>query len=216
MKNRRPLLGLLTFSFHSLSGSLALIIFISLLIGSAAQVWGNAIALQLFPLMGAGAIPYTVLVKSGDATKWDKYLISMPITRKSLATAPYLNVFIALLLGIPIIGIVWGIGIIWGDMALDSALQFIFIDNTFVCGVILLIAALLYPLGCTKLGQRSEQGLFITCTVISSATVAAISGTLNGIGLTSGVTLLLILTITGIAFITSLFITQKMCAKADF
>jgi len=218
MKTRKPLLGLLTYSLHSASGSLALVLLVSLLVGIVALISGHELPLlQLFPLLGAGAAPYVVLMNSEGTPKWESYQIAMPIKRKDVASALYLNVFIASLLGIPIIGIVWAVGFVLNENMLAMILNSGGLSGVaFVYGVVFFTTTFLYPLGCTRFGQRSTQGLFLLSVMAATAATLGLSFIGNKIELSDAVLSLMIVGLAGIAFVISLFITRAIYAKIDF
>jgi len=215
MKRRSPLLGLLTFNYYSVRGSVGLDLLICLAIGVAAQILGHSGAMHLFVALVVTSAPFVVMVKGEGTAKWEQYQIAMPVTRKDLATSLYLNVFVAAVLGIPIIGFVWGLGFIFNETTFTlSIIQGI--NASFLYGFVLLTTALLYPLICTNFGKRKEATMMLICCVVAFAIVSAMSGAGNLIGLTSGVISLLIIAITGMAFIISLFITRAIYSKMNF
>ena len=216
MNKRRPLLGLLKLSISTISGSLILVLGFSLILGIAAQIFEEGIIMSLFPFLAMGAAPFIVLMKSEGTAKWEQYLIAMPVRRKDLATSLYLNVFVALLLGLPVLGAVWGLGILLHDYMSDLILQTGFTSVATVFSNFMLLAALLFPLGCTKLGKRSEQGLFLVCALIVVMVVGTFFAVGNNNGLSDGLMSLISIAVTGIAFVVSMFITRGIYSKIDF
>jgi len=217
MKTKKPLIGLLIYSFYSMGGSLAIVLSLSLLIGIVALISGNNLLMQAFTLTVFGAAPYVVLTKSGGTAKWERFQLAMPIKRKNLATSLYLNVLIALILELPVAAIVVGAGFIFNEGMADLLRYGGFANFAFfVYGIALLFAALLYPLACTKLGGRNEQGLFFVCMVGAGAIVGAIAVVGSTLGLSDGTTSFLIVAVAGGAFIASYFITRMIYAKIDF
>jgi len=217
MNRRNPLLGLLIFSFHSASVSLALVLLLSLIKGIVAiGLLEHFFIMSSFHYLAAGAAPYVMLMKSEGTAKWEQYQLAMPVKRKNLATILYLNVLAASLLVIPIIGVVWGVGFLFNQAAMHEIIQTGLINITFSLSFILLMTALLYPLASTKLGQFSEQGLFFIGMVFSGAILGALAGIGNALGYSWGVISLFVIIISVIAFIVSLCITRKQYAKIDF
>jgi len=216
MNTRRPLLGLLSFSFHSAKWSLALSLLASLAIGIFAIIREENALLFTFHYIAVGAAPYVVLMKSEGIAKWEQYQLAMPVKRKNLASILYLNVLITSLLIIPILGVVWGLGFIINPDTMPTIIQNGYIHIAFAFGFILLLTAILYPLGCSKLGEFSEQGLFFVGMAVSGVMLGAFFGIGIALGLTLHVIALLIIIIPGIAFIASLYITRWLYAKIDF
>jgi len=206
---------MLIFSYHAVKGSVFMDLLLCVGIGIGAIFSGHNAVIQLFAVLAAGSAPYIVMMKTGGIAKWEQYQLSMPIKRKHLATILYLNVLIAALMMLPIIGAVWGVGFIFNAVTVETIVQGLG-GISFIYGSVLLMAALLYTLGCTRLGGQNESGLFIVCIVIAVAAVYAISVAGHAIGLTSGIISLLIIAITGLAFVAALFITKAMYAKMDF
>jgi len=216
MNNTKPVRGLLTFTFHSAAGSLTLVLAATLLIGIVAQLTESAIAVQIFPFLAAGAAPYTVLTKGEGTAKWEAFQLTMPVERKHLAMALYSAVFITSLLWIPIIGVVWGVGLIFNDVVVESIFYGGYISIAYVYGTALLTAAIIYPLACTKLGQRSEAGLMLISMIAAVAILGGIAWLGYPLGLANSIVSLLIIAISGVAFIVSLFVTRAIYAKIDF
>jgi len=216
MKTRKPLFGLLTFSFYSVMGSLIFVILYVLLIGVVAQITELDFVVQIFLFNATCAVPYIVIQKSEGTPKWEPYLLAMPIKRKNLATILYLNVFIASLFAIPIIGVVWGVGFIFNEVVMATILYGGFMTIAFAYGSMLLFAALIYPIGSTKLGQRNIQGLFFGCLIAAIVINVAILFGGRWLGLSNIIITSLCIAIAGAAFVVSLLITKAMYARADF
>jgi len=216
MNNTKPLLGLLTFTFHAASSSLMLVLPLILLVGVVAQITEIALAVQLFPFMAVGAAPYIVLMKSEGTAKWEPYQIAMPVKRKHMVTALFSAIFISSLMWIPIIGAVWGVGLIFSDVVVESIFYGGYISIAYVYGTALLTAAIIYPLACTKLGQRSEAGLMLISMIAAVAILGGIAWLGYPLGLANSIVSLLIIAISGVAFIVSLFVTRAIYAKIDF
>jgi|GEM_PF-1667804 len=219
MKNRSALLGLLIYSFQSVRGSLIFILLLSIFIGAVGLVSGFSPLLNAFPFLAGGGVPYAILAKRyEDTSKWEQYQISMPIKRKTLATSLFLSVFISALLGVPILGAFWGIGSIFNSIGRAEFNLYGGLGSiALTYGFVLLFAALFYPMLCTSLGKRNKQGLFLACMLIATAIVTTIFITVDiATSLTFSGILLLMIAITGLAFIISLLITREIYAKMDF
>jgi len=217
MNNRRPLLGLLKYAFYSARGDLAFALLFGLAVGILSLIADNYLISQtLFPLLMSGGPAYVVIMKSEGTPLWDQFQVAMPIKRKEVATAPYLGVLLASLLGIPIFVVISGIRFILHEGSIGSMLSTGISYHATVLGTILIMSALLYPLAYTKLGQRSLQGLFVMCTCVAAAINSAILIGGNNLGLPEMVITSLNITISGIAFFVSLFIARQIYAKIDF
>jgi len=215
MKTRNPLLGMALFAIASHSSSLLLVLLFSLFLGVAGVISGNIQLLTLFPFVASGAAPIIVLMKYEGTIKWEQYLVAMPLRRKELVMSFYLNILIASLLGIPVIGVVCGVVYIFSP----EMMGFLHIGWAAVAltlSVILLLTALLFPLASTGFGQRRESGLSVVCLVVSCMSVGFFWGTCNAQGLQNDIVSLLSLAISFITFVASFFITRDMYSKMDF
>jgi len=216
MKKRNPILGLLMFAFHDAGGNIVRALPLPLLLGLAGQIPGLEVLLTFFPFLAVSAATYVVMMKSEGTPTWDRYLIAMPVKRKNNASILYLNVFIASLIGLPLIGVVWAAGyVIFGNTLAD-----IFIGGlpmfAFVYGSQLLATAFLYPMGLSRLGQRNTQSVFIICLALGIAASFGLFAAGSALGLPDVARFLMIIGVSGAAFIVSLYIVRAMYAKMDF
>jgi hypothetical protein len=214
MKKRKPLLALMTFTFHDISAGLVYALMLALLAGVAAQLLDSPMLLIYFPFLAVGAAPYIVLMKSEGTPTWDKYVIAVPIKRKELASSLYLNVFAASLLGIPLVALVWALGYALNGSA-PVLLSSGFTNVANVYGLVFFMTAILYPAGSSRWGQRSTQAVFFGSIFFSSGIVFGLSVLGNNLGLSDIALSVMIVGTSGIAFIISLFITRAMFAKMD-
>jgi len=186
------------------------------LIGIGSQIVEFDLLIIYFPIIAVGAAPYMVLMRSESTPTWDKYQIAVPIKRKELASSLYLNVFIASLLGIPIIGIVRVVGYVLNGGIFTEVLTSGYINIANVYGIVFFTTAFLYPLGLSRLGQRSTQGVFFGSIILSTAVTFGLYALGNNMGLSEAAQSLMVMGISGIAFAISLFITRAIFAKTDF
>ncbi|MCL2353266.1 MAG: ABC-2 transporter permease, partial [Defluviitaleaceae bacterium] len=134
------------------------------------------------------------------------FKISMPIRRRDMIFASYFNIFFASLMGLPIVAVVWAIGIVDVNVLLLG----------FSYGVVFVVPALAYVLSCTKLNKIGDTGLLLTCMLAGTAIVAAMSVAGNALEVSAGVVALSIVAITLAMFVISMFITAKLYEKIDF
>ena len=90
-------MGLLKYSYYSVSGSLALIFVLCIGFGVAFLVTGNNLLFGAFSLVSIGAAPYVYMTKTGDSGNWDKFMVAMPIKRADIITNIYLSILILML-----------------------------------------------------------------------------------------------------------------------
>jgi len=216
MKTRYPLSGLLKYSFHSASGSLAVILISCLAVGILLIITEHHLIESIFSVIAFGGFAFVVIMKSEGTSKWEQFQIAMPVKRKDVAIIPYLSIFLASSLGIPIFFMILGVRFFLSGEPIGLMLSAGFAFQSTILSTTLLTAALLYPLACTKVGSRSESGLLVICTIFA----IVINGTIlvggNNLGLSDTVVTLMNLTVSGAAFIVSLFITRAIYAKIDF
>ena len=215
MEKRRPILGMLVFSFHSVGGSIIYDLLLCLGLGILALFLGTNAMIQTFVMLTAGSAPFIVLMKGEGTAGWEQYQLAMPIERKNLAGGLYLIVFIATLLMIPIIVIIWGLGLVFNIVTFYEIAQGL-PGLSFVYGLVFWLTALVYPLACTKFGGKNESALMFTCLIAALAIVIGISTLGRVMGLTSGAISFLVIVISGTAFVVSLFITRGIYARMDF
>jgi len=216
MNKRNPILGLMTFSFYDIGGNVLRALPLPLIIGIVGVIFEVEFLLALFPFMAITNAPYVVMMKSEGTPTWDKYQIAMPVKRKDIASTLYLNVFIASLLAIPVIGIVWLAGYVVNGSTFAEILSGGFSVVGLMYGMVLLSTAILYPLGLSPLGQRNMQSVFFGSLLLAIAIAGGLFYAGNALNISAVVLPLLIVGICSIAFVVSLFITRAMFTKIDF
>ena len=216
MSKRKPLLGLFMFSLHAASGSLIIALLAALILGVVSQIYPIDFAIHMFPFVAVGAAPYIMLMKSEGTPKWEPYLITMPIKRKDLAAIYYINIFLTMLLAIPILGVAWVFGLVFNDTLIYFILNGGYASMAFAAGFMLLGSAIIYPLGCTKFGQRNTTGLSLVSMGASAAVVGAIAGGGGALGLPSTTISLIIVGVSFVAFAISFFMSRVIYTKVDF
>jgi len=140
----------------------------------------------------------------------------MPVKRKHLVSALFSAIFISSLIWIPVYGVVWGVGLIFNDVVVKAIFQGGFEAIAFTYVVALLTAAILFPLACTKLGRRSKAGLMVVSMIVAFAVLGGIASLGIPTDLTNSAISLLLIAVSLVAFIVSMFITRGMYAKIDF
>jgi len=216
MNKRNPILGLMTFSFYDVGGNVLRALPLPLIIGITGVIFEVELLLMFFPIMAITNAPYVVMMKSEGTPTWDKFQIAMPIRRKDIASTLYLNVFIASLLAIPVIGIVWLVGYVVNGSTLAEILTGGFSMVGVMYGAVLLSTAILYPLGLSPFGKRNIQSVFFGSLLIAVAIAGGLFFAGSALNIPDVILPLLIVGISGIAFVISLFITRAMYTKIDF
>ncbi|MCL2200026.1 MAG: ABC-2 transporter permease [Defluviitaleaceae bacterium] len=218
MKTRSPLKGMLAYSFYSASGNLSLVFLFCLLLGSWFLITGSPNIFMFFLLVAISFPPAVILLGGKGGMKWERFQITMPLKRKEVATANYLSIVIALIMGIVLIGIISSIGFALHENMLDLFVSAGLEMLTLYFALVLIATGLIYPLACTKPGKSksSEQALFLVCMLSAAGIFQLVSWVGNRAFLSQEIISLLQIVIAGIVFIASYLITRRIYAKLDF
>ena len=205
MKNK-PLLGLWLYAFHEAKGSLVLFLLFAIALGGVIHFFDHQLLVNSFPMTAIGYAPFIIIMKTGDKANWDRFKISMPLKRRDVIFASYFNIFFASLMGLPIVAVVWAIGVVDVNILLVG----------FSYGVVFVVSALAYVLSFTKLSKTGDTGLLLICMLVGTGLVAGMSVAGSTLGLLDGVVALSIISITFAIFVISMLITAKLYKKIDF
>ena len=209
--------GLLIFSYYRLSRSVALILLLSLGLGILMLLFPNAITNLAFPMMIAGGPSYIVLTKAGGIAKWEKYLVSLPIRKKDVCTTLHMEVLLTSLVGLPIILLIEGIRF-WHFTASEEGffLGGYAMYYVMVYSVVYFATAAMTLLSETPVGQKSEQAVFLVGSLIGAVLAAGLSFGLDQITDSVVLIALLIVGISLVVFLISLFVLRYLYVKNDF
>jgi len=212
MRTTNPIRGLLIYSFHAVSGNLAIALAVSLVLAAVLLVTGDYAYFILLGMAAMLAPPVLVFMNMSDISKWERFQIAMPVTRSDLVSAQYLEIFFSSLVGIPFIVIIAAIaafvheGIFYEFTIIDAISVF----STFWV-MPFLIAGISFPLICTKIGEKRESAIVIISVIAASSLTSVMS-----IGLSTDYVTLITIVISLIIFVVSYFITRKLYAIRDF
>lgn len=215
---KAPLKGLLVYLLYSVSGSLITVFLLSLILVLALLFTGNQLVYTLFSGIGIIGPPYVVLMSMGGGKygKWERFQLTMPIKRSDLVKSQYLNMFLASLVGIPLVALVTGISFNIHATLFDYSLLTAYINITALIAVPLFMVGILFPLSCTKFGEDKQDGLTLVCFLISVALPTLITIAGGRSGLSEGIPSLLAFVLSIIVFTISYIITKNIYAKIDF
>ena len=218
MRTKNPLRGLLQFHFYSVSGNAAFVILIILALAAVLLITGNNIVKNLFVAAGTVALPYTIMSGMGGKAypKWERFQLTMPLGRSHLIGSHYLVVFLASLIGFPLIilalGMTFSLHEAWFDYnfttALLGALSFLAFP--------LIMAGLIFPIAITKFGEGRGEALFVVCSSAAIGVFILISWLGNRVNLATDVISLVKFGTSVLVFAVSYFITRQIYAKLDF
>ena len=218
MKTKKPMRGLLIFYFHAAFGNT----FLSLLAIFAAMVvflfTGNAFFFNIAALVGLLSLPLLVMSSMGaQEGRWERFQLTMPITRGALLGMQYLCLVLSLV--IPI-------ALLLATIALSIPLgQGEIFDNSFMEGVTetlpvfampFLIAGLLFPMVTTRFGKDKETGLVTFAQFGAIGIVLTAPWVSERLGIAFHMMGVGVLLVSIAIFICSYFISRVTYRKFDF
>ena len=147
-KTRAPQKGLLVYLFHSVIGSLILVLLLCFVMAAALLITGNPLVYTLFGGIGILGPSYVLLIGMGGSKygKWERFQISMPITRSDLVTSQYLSMVLASIVGILFVAVITVISYQMHASLFDYTLAIALINILAVIAVPLFMLGLLFPL----------------------------------------------------------------------
>ncbi len=219
MQTKNPVKGLLVYSFHSAKGNVTSALLLGLVLGAALLATGNNLVHSLFGWVAIAGPAYVAIVGMGGKTggKWERFQLTMPLRRSDVAKSQYLLVFLASTVGIPLFIIITGINsVLHGDL-FDFTITSIVTNISPLLSMPLVMAGLLFPLACTRIGEENQEGLAFFCLIAATACITFLlpwAG--QKLSLSNNVTPLLIVAISVIAYMVSYLATRKLYTKMDF
>ena len=218
MTRRNPTIGLLMYYFYSAKGNLQISLLFALATGVALFITGNTIVYNFFVLATMGLPSYIIMIRMGakNQLQWEKYQISMPIKRKNFTAALYLSVLAALVAGLLLCVVLSSVTFIFNEELLHHVIKTAFETMAYVAGLVLLMFALLVPIGSTKFGESRGEVFFTICMIGAIVISLLISWLANRAELSQVIISLLQVAISAVAFIISYHITTKIYSKIDF
>ena len=211
MNGRSQIKGLLIYSFQAARVNLAIILFACLGMAAGLLATGNSYLYLYFGVFTINVPVYIVINTLGKTRAiWERFQIAMPVKRNNIATLKYLQVILASIIGIPFFIVVAGTTFVLHEGYPVFSIAEI---SPFV-SISLLMAGLLLPLACTKIGEKSQEALFTACMFAAVLVVQPIMGT--RLGIPRNTAALLVFAISVIAFVISIPITKRFYSRKDF
>lgn len=216
MATNKPILGLLTYSFFTIKGGLKLLLayFVAAIIVAVffEVPWVNMI-ITGFIIWAPG---YHILMKSEDTTNWEQFQISMPITRRHLNSANFVQMLYAAIFGLLAAAVLLGIDYflnqsIW-EMMLSSGFQ----PVGFGVGITLMQTAIIFPLALTSWGNNNQSATMILGIVLSTVLMVGISTFFSQFSDASWFPQAMVILVSLILFFVSWGFTGKMYERIDF
>jgi len=217
MRTINPIRGLLIYSFHAVSGNWAIALSVCIVLTGILLVTGDY---AFFILLGMGAIlapPILVLINMGSISKWERFQLSMPVTRSNLVSSQYLEILLSSFVGFPFLAVIAAaahilhVGIFYDFTVVDAVEAF-----SVFWVMPLLTAGFCFPLACTRIGERSETVIVILSIIAASLLPNFVTWVGERLGFYAIAITLLLIAISLIIFVVSYFITRKLYAIRDF
>lgn len=213
---KTPMKGLLIYSFSAAKGNLLVGYMCIAVAGAVMLITGMSEAYQAFLSMAVTFPPFFLMsgVASANAPRWERYQISMPVKRKDVIRNYYVGVILIMLVNIPLILAVTGLGI-----ALHNRLIFYVVEIADMMIIPLLgfpffNGAIFYPLT-LSIGEDKGESIATICGIIGVGFVILLSWIINYHNLGRGMAVLLIIAVAVIPYIISYFISQRIYSKLD-
>ena len=213
MKKNHPMRGLLVFAFHAASGNASFALLGSIALAAAYLVTGNFIFFSFFLLIAALTFPVLVVASLGSKDgKWERFQLTMPISRNGLLGIQYLSVLVSLIIPVVLVVVMVGLRVFLGRGDFVTGL----LDALLPLAMPFLMSSLVFPIACTKIGQGKESGVLTTCQFIAIGILLGAPWVSERIGVSLHMMGALFLAASVLLFIISYFITRMFYAKMDF
>ena len=219
MNTKNPLRGLLSFNFYSASSNAVIIAILALVLAAVLLITGLPVMYNFFVMIAIAGFPYVIMMGMGGKTsyKWERFQITMPLRRSDLVNAFYLSIFLTSIVGIPLVAIITYLAYILHEGIFDKGLIITFFNfSALFFSMPLLMAGLLFPLACTKVGESRGEALFTLCLFPAVANSVFVPMLGSSLGLPEELLALPVLVLALLVFVVSYFILRQLYAKMDF
>jgi len=171
---------------------------------------GNVMTVYFLLMIFAALLPMTSLTMD-DLAKWDRYALTMPVTRKDIVTSKYLLMIIFFCVSIVISGIIAGFSYY---LMPQNATPLWFIILVGSLG--LFYGALLFPLLYKFGSEKARYMMFVLMAVIGILLVGWFA--LFGESVTGNLLIYILITaaVSVAAFIASYFVSVRLYEKKEF
>ena len=216
MRTNNPMRGLLSFFYYSSRGNASILLLLCVALAIAALITNHHMINNVFSGVAIGGLPYVIVIGMAQKnySKWEQFQLTMPVRRCQLIGSQYLCIFLASLVGIPLVVLVKILSFSLHDI--EYNLVTALLNHLLVLSMPLVMTGVLYPLASTKFGSNKGEIFF----AIGLAAAIGYTWAMSWIGarldwsveLTSVVALGAALVI----FLGSYFITKDIYEKTDF
>ncbi|MDO9522176.1 MAG: ABC-2 transporter permease [Methanocorpusculum sp.] len=210
MKTSSWLSGLMLKDLLNLRPMTKTLVFMFLIFGIVFIPMGNTMTVYFLLMIFAALLPMTSLTMD-DMAKWDRYALTMPVTRKDIVTSKYLMTIIFFCVSILISGIIAGVSYY---LMPANATPFWFIVLVGALGVF--YGSLLFPLLYKFGSEKARYMMFVLMAVIGILLVGWFA--LFGESLTGNLLIYILITavVSVAAFIASYFVSVRLYEKKEF
>jgi len=219
MRTNNPLKGLLKFLFYSASGNFLVIFPICILLSAIFLITGNSFFFMMLVITAMLTLPMMIITNmAAKDGKWERYQLTMPITRTHLLKMQYYGVLlislIAALLVIATIGI--SIALTPNQYLFEYGFARAIIDSLFSLGMPLLMTGLTFPLATSKIGEERESSMLTISMFFTLGINILLPHIGNWVGLSTDMISVVAFAVSVLIFIISFFITRVLYNIKDF
>ena len=215
-RTRRPLKGLLLYLWYLSGGKLIILNLQAIAWGIALLFFYNPIVHFLFGMNAIAGATFILIAGMGSKEiEWERFQLSMPVTRRNIASSLYISVSIAAFIGIPIYIAFTGFGsIIHAEMYFTAVSLFTsivpFLSIPFILG------GLVFPLYSIPVLERLYEGMFPALMLVAIVIPQGIVWLALRMEWSMTMASAIMLAVSLLIFIVSYFITRKLYEKMDF
>jgi len=148
--------------------------------------------------------------------KWERFQLTMPITRSDLLRMQYLGMTIAVIISVALVVVTIGAGVfLQGEIFEDSFMTGIFMTLPSIA-LPFLMSGISLPLASSKIGRGREGGVLTLCQFAAIGIMLTTPWLVERFGVSLNVFGVLLVAASVLIFIISYFITRVMYARMDF
>jgi len=219
MRTKNPIKGLLIFTFFSVSKSLSTNLVICLLLAGGFLISGQVALYGMFTFIATLGICMSVIMGlASKEGKWERFQLTMPVSRSGLLLMQYMSVLLVAILGAFMLAIVIAIGtfMLTHDVMFNDGLVRALMDASYLPGMPLLMTGVCFPLASTKFGKDRGGSILTISMLVSAGIMVLVPQAGYRLGLPIDIISALVLAVSVAVFVVSYFITKAMYAKSDF
>jgi len=217
MRNKNPIKGLLVYSFYASGSAVIINLLVSLGVSIAFLVSGVGWVFQILVFLVAINLPMSTMIGMASKNgKWERYQLTMPITRGQLLGMQYITILITVAIAtVILVSVIGGAVLLHEDLFYGSFINSL-LGTAHSFGLPLLITSMVFPLANSKIGRDREATVLTICMAISIAINAALPQVGYRLGLAVEIIPSAFLITSAALFVLSFFVAKKQYSKLDF